>query len=422
METRSYNRVAKQLNDEGCHTRRGAQFTVLTIKDIISNPVYCTADAKSYRYFLEKGSNICGEESEWDGKHGISSSNRRLQTKEEADDSTFFNPKFARTMEYRDMSDWIIAVGLHPGLISSSDWIEAQKLKESIYDKYNRPHRKTNAMLAGMIYCPYCNKRLNVVTESGRYTHGKPRFKYECPNAVRKGKCKFQAVPGVELDEFVMRILYHCDKEPRLVAAVKEMIDQDTKKMQETDANRAEEAKLDKEINRLDIQIKQQVVSLRTATDASRRFIQQDLDGMAREMEEKEKTLHRIQEVIADSEEQHRSMDAVVIALQNLHYDMKDETLEYQQTLIRGLIDRIYITTEKGVPMLHLLIKGNVDDTYDEFYDPEHLKEDAIHVNFNRTCVRDGCREYGEYICRGGTPLGMLSVHEKAGRGAWRHL
>lgn len=44
--------------------------------------------------------------------------------------------------------------------------------------------------------------------------------------------------------------------------------------------------------------------------------------------------------------------------------------------------------------MLHLLIKGNVDDNYDEFYDPEHLKEDAIHVNFIRTCVRDGCREF----------------------------
>lgn len=46
----------------------------------------------------------------------------------------------------------------------------------------------------GLMYCPVCHRRLNVIPESNRFTHGKPRFKYACPNAVRKGPCDYQAV------------------------------------------------------------------------------------------------------------------------------------------------------------------------------------------------------------------------------------
>lgn len=70
----------------------------------------------------------------------------------------------------------------------------------SIAERYNRPHRKTNALLAGLIYCPYCGKRLNVVPESNRWQNGKPRFKYVCPG-FRKKECTFKVVDGVMLDD-----------------------------------------------------------------------------------------------------------------------------------------------------------------------------------------------------------------------------
>ena len=79
---------------------------------------------------------------------------------------------------------------------------------DDIAEKYNRPHRKTNALLAGLVYCPHCGKRLRVISESNRWTNGKPRFKYVCPG-YRAGECTFQAVDGVLLDEFVVQQLFY---------------------------------------------------------------------------------------------------------------------------------------------------------------------------------------------------------------------
>ena len=73
-----------------------------------------------------------------------------------------------------------------------------------IAEKYNRPHRKTNALLAGLVHCPHFGRRLSVVSESYRYTNGKPRFKYVCLG-YRKKECNFKAVDDVLLDEFIVK-------------------------------------------------------------------------------------------------------------------------------------------------------------------------------------------------------------------------
>ncbi len=97
----------------------------------------------------------------------------------------------------------MISVGKHEGFIASQNWIQAQMILEDIARQYNRPHRKTNALLAGIVHCPYCGKRLSVISESDQWTNGKPRFKYVCLG-YRKKEFNFRAVDGVLLDEFVV--------------------------------------------------------------------------------------------------------------------------------------------------------------------------------------------------------------------------
>ena len=207
LSTRGMHATAVKLNEEGYQTKNGAKFTMLAVKDLIRNPVYCIADQQAYQYFIDSGANVYGDEEEFDGVHGISVYNRTLQTKEESDDSTFLHPDFTKATKQKDPEEWIVAVGKHEGFIPSEKWIEAQQLKADIAEKYNRPHRSTNALLSGIMYCPECGARLRVVTESNRFTHGKPRFKYACPNAVRNGKCSYNAVRGVEMDEYIVDYL-----------------------------------------------------------------------------------------------------------------------------------------------------------------------------------------------------------------------
>ena len=272
LRTRSFSATATELNSAGYKTKNGADFTILAIKDIIRNPVYCIADEKSYQYFFDEGCNIFGEKQEYDGIHGLSVYNRTEQTKEESDDSTFLNPEFTRVTIQKEKEEWVIAVGRHTGFVSSEDWIEAQKLKEAIADKYNRPHRATNALLSGLIYCPLCHKKLRVVPESNRYTNGKPRFKYACPNAVRKGPCGYQAVRGVEMDEYIVKRLstLTTNNEKNYIEGIRKEIEN----LINNDRSAREIDELKAEIERIEKDIKKQVKELRSASDATRKYIQ----------------------------------------------------------------------------------------------------------------------------------------------------
>ena len=148
---------------EKYETKHGAKFTTSTIRLILRNPIYCVADEYSYNYFLEHDGNLFGEPSDFDGQHGLTAYNKTDQMKVEDEDSTFFNPKFSQLLTRKPISEWIVSVGRHEGFISSRKWVETQNMLDEIAEKYNRPHRKTNALLSGLMYCPICGKRLRVL-------------------------------------------------------------------------------------------------------------------------------------------------------------------------------------------------------------------------------------------------------------------
>ena len=211
-ETRSIKKTSDRMNQLGFRTKAGGEFNSSTTRLLLKNPVYCTADEKAYDYFLEHNGGLCGDISDFDGQHGISAYNKTDQEKFENTDSTFISPKFVQLMSVKPVSEWIISVGRHEGFIPSRQWIDTQNMLDAIAEKYNRPHRKTNALLAGLIYCPFCGRRLRVISESNRWTNGKPRFEYVCPG-YREGECGFRAVDGVLLDEFVVEQLSNLSDE-----------------------------------------------------------------------------------------------------------------------------------------------------------------------------------------------------------------
>ena len=127
--TRSIQTTAKQMNEEGFHTPSGATFNASTTRLVLRNPIYCTADKRSYNYFIEHDGNVFGDMTEFDGTHGLSAYNKTDQEKYEDSDSTFISPKYVQTIESKPVCEWIIAVGRHEGFISSEQWIEVQDLQ-----------------------------------------------------------------------------------------------------------------------------------------------------------------------------------------------------------------------------------------------------------------------------------------------------
>jgi site-specific DNA recombinase len=54
---------------------------------------------------------------------------------------------FSQLLSRKPITEWIVSVGRHEGYISPKDWIDTQNVLNAILEKYNRPHRRTNALL-----------------------------------------------------------------------------------------------------------------------------------------------------------------------------------------------------------------------------------------------------------------------------------
>ena len=363
--TRSIQTTAKQMNEEGFHTPSGATFNASTTRLVLRNPIYCTADKRSYNYFIEHDGNVFGDMTEFDGTHGLSAYNKTDQEKYEGSDSTFISPKYVQTIESKPVCEWIVAVGRHEGFISSEQRIEVQELLDAIAEKYNRPHRKTNALLAGLVHCPYCGRRLSVISESDRWTNGKPRFKYVCPG-YRKKECNFKAVDGVLLDKFVVQQLSELSDENSerfrriLEIKIEEVLEQ-SQTVQEHNL-------IKKKRDKLKADIAAQTRNLREADGSIKQFIQEDLQNLAEELREAERQLSKLDEGRKNNMIAIRDLEMTKERLLSFAEYAKDAQPEGLVTLIQTIVERIYIVDKDDERYCHIFIKGCSGEDYTGFF------------------------------------------------------
>ena len=354
--------------------------------------MYCTADERAYHYFLEHEGNIFGDITEFDGAHGLSAYNKTEQYKVEDESSTFSNPKFSQLIAQKPIQEWIISVGKHEGVIPSQDWIEAQMLLKAIAENYNRPHRKTNALLAGLMYCPICGRRLTVVPESNRWTHGKPRFKYVCPG-FRKGECDFKAVAGVELDEYVVEQLSNLSDQQS--EYYRRVFEEKLDKLVESDQSEQEYRSTKEIVSRLENEISAQVRNMRGADESLRRYIEADIRELSAELEHKQADLHRMEEMRSGNQIAIHELDNIKKRLLSLGEMAKDAQPEILVTLINTVVERIYITTEESKRICQIFIKGCATEDYTRLFGAAEYIE---RCSFQPVMGRE--RMYGSEECR----------------------
>ena len=376
--TRSIQTTAKQMNEEGFHTPSGAAFNASTTRLVLRNPIYCTADKRSYNYFIEHDGNVFGDMTEFDGTHGLSAYNKTDQEKYEGSDSTFISPKYVQTIESKPVSEWIIAVGRHEGFISSEQWIEVQELLDAIAEKYNRPHRKTNALLAGLVHCPHCGRRLSVISESDRWTNGKPRFKYVCPG-YRKKECNFKAVDGVLLDEFVVQQLSDLSDENS--ERFKDILEFKIEEVLEKSQTVQEHTFIKKKRDKLKADIAAQTRNLREADGNIKQFIQEDLQNLAEELRETERQLSKLDEGRKNNMIAIRDLEMTKARLLSFAEYAKDAQPEVLVTLIQTIVERIYIVDKDDERFCHIFIKGCSGEDYTGFFQTAgYIEQKTTHV------------------------------------------
>lgn len=120
----------------------GRTFSPTGLREVLRNPVYCAADAAARDYFASHGAAVC-----FDGTHGecgLMRYNHRDYTRPGA-------PR-------RPMTEWIIAAGIHPPIVSGAEWVRVQQ----ILDRAVPRPRHTAALGAGALTCARCGAPLRV--------------------------------------------------------------------------------------------------------------------------------------------------------------------------------------------------------------------------------------------------------------------
>jgi len=361
LEHRSIQNVVDYMNTQRTKTKMGSTHTRISIKDILTNPVYAIADDDSYKYFKSFDVPIYAEKSDFNGKNGLMVYNKTLQMKELKDDSTAILPKYVQKSEKRDIKEWIISVGQHNGFIPGNQWIAAQSILSDNRDKFTRPNEITESLLSGLIVCPCCGENMFTHRESGRYTASKPRFLYKCQTKrADKTECRYKDVKGNEIDQFILNTI--CSMSNENNEYYYKLIGNEVLLESKSNIIETQSKQIEKNISKLNKEITNQTYNLRLANQNTKQFILDDLSTMSKELTELENQKETLKEdsknLLSDAQILQKAREIIFSFPKLLEYISYQDKME----LVRKVINKVFVINNgEGDDEVHIFIKGTLE-------------------------------------------------------------
>lgn len=181
----------------GIKSRNGTDYSRTTLRTLLTNPVYCTADEDALEFFTNNDHSLAAIPSEFDSKHGMMPFGRTTRNE--------------KTVVINPTSRWIVAVGAHVGTVSGALWVKAQQIFEQNKELGSawRGRRTENALLSGVIRCGCCGSPMRPKAYGKPMPDGTRRFAYYCNKKVesRSVLCKMKSAPGNDVDAMVLQKL-----------------------------------------------------------------------------------------------------------------------------------------------------------------------------------------------------------------------
>lgn len=193
-ELKSLSKLEVYLLQKGIKTRNGNNFTRFSLITILKNPVYVVADNKIKDFFEKMNVTIYETDIEkCNGINGLLAYNKREEL-------------MGKTKSYKDITEWIIAVGKHQGIIPSQQFIKVWNLIVNNKDKRCRVPRQNTSILSGIIRCKHCGNYMRPRLRNTVAIDNKRNFSYLCvlKEKSRKRLCKCKNINGIETDMIVI--------------------------------------------------------------------------------------------------------------------------------------------------------------------------------------------------------------------------
>lgn len=193
-ELKSLSKLEAYLLQKGIKTRNGNNFTRFSLITILKNPVYVVADNRIKNFFENMNVTIYETDIEkCNGINGLLAYNKREEL-------------MGKTKSYKDITEWIIAVGKHQGIVPSQQFIKVWNLIENNKDKRCRVPRQNTSILSGIIRCKHCGNYMRPRLRNTVTIDNKRNFSYLCvlKEKSRKRLCKCKNINGIETDMIVI--------------------------------------------------------------------------------------------------------------------------------------------------------------------------------------------------------------------------
>lgn len=340
FELRTVSGVGRYLIRQNITSRSGKYYSLLGIKEILQNPVYCIADKDALQYFTELNADVCFEEKDCSEKFGLLSYNKRDYKKKHA-------PR-------QPVERWIVAIGKHKGIIPGKQWVSVQAILEDNKPDGKRPAKMHNdySLLSGLIFCSKCGNRMFAKARHKKGSSG--LFDYMCNNKLRGGAelCNSQNLNGQQTDDMVCEALMDYTREDSQIYQLLEKLKKDIQQKPQSNPVENIEARIKKhqdEIGNLIHTLSQNKLEAVSVRHINARLV--ELDEALKQAEMERERLQRDMETVSDSEVQ---LDMIAQTLSSLKNNFEVLSIHEKRTLIKLLVKKIEWDGED----LHIFLDG----------------------------------------------------------------
>lgn len=338
LELHSISGVSKYLISQGIKNRNGKFYSLLGIKEILQNPVYCIADEDAFDYFTSQGSDVCFEKEECGSKYGLLSYNKRDYKKKHA-------PRQSK-------DKWIISIGKHKGRIPGKKWVAVQNTIEDNIPTGKKTAKMHNdySLLSGLIHCSKCGKRMFAKRRfSNHELHD-----YICENKMRGGTklCDCHNINGQQADDMVCEFLMNYTDENSKIYKLLERL----KKELQVQSKEPPISILDSKIKKYNAELDNLVNTL-SQENLGPAFIQRinkKVTQIDKELSDLIAERNRLESDEDHTVEKELQIDMLVGALSSFKENFAKMSIHDKRTLIRLLVPKIIWDGED----LHIFIDG----------------------------------------------------------------
>lgn len=327
FQKRSISAVSKYLMSKNIVSRTDKFFSNLGIKEILRNPVYCVADREAYDYFMSVDANVCVEEEQLDGIHGLLAYNKRNYM----GDTASRNP----------ITDWIISVGQHKGIIIGEKWVEIQKSLDQNKSSGIAPKAHNDySLLSGMIRCKNCGSRMFASRRHSKNANSE-LFDYICNSKLRGGSalCSIQNLNGIKTDEFVCDYLKGYLKVDKSII---QLLEENKEKLKKSDKSE-DIVKIDHSILSNQKKIDNLIAFLTKdgVSEATFQSINKQVSELSNNIAELKKQKAEYEEEIQAYHDEDFNIEVIVSALAYFKECFNDLTIHDKRLIIQAVVEKI---------------------------------------------------------------------------------